>query len=1172
MAVYKSRTLGPGSKVNPKTESMLQPVRGDRVHRPMSLESGKGVKVSRTAGEMAASRVCFEGANDSNTVALNSTTKRSEVTTITDSSNFGMSTFDIVPYPHSYELPDKLPEELPEDIPGEPPIVWIEVTIKCVTDHEEGVCSLMIIQDDVSERENAQIKLSNLTEAQLTIMAETYPRHIIDFFSVSNTNEAPKHVGELASSHQDVTIMFKDIVGFTAMCKERPLPVATFGVQAADVLTFLNQLFTPFDLMCDMHDVQKVETAGDCYIIAAGIIEKELETGFCNIMQEHDPVHSATKVLAFAKNMLSYSKTVVMPHNQQPVVIRIGMHTGPCVSGLIGTKLPKFSILGDTMNTASRLLLAGRNNDPWQSTPGVEIKGKGLMNTFTLEPKDLDFDAKTIFTRISSSPGASPLRSLVLLAKTISRPNGSGRFSRPHPLETPSESQSGRLMMSSMHFRRLTGVSSLNPNGLLPPSPPLVQLTNQGQPQVTGASEAALSSACSQARKFGTRIQAYHWSEDRHLKSRNAAVFQETTNQSLEGKSCPISPALNDTCSSMLHSRHPVVNRPSQKRMDNVARVGALIPHAHKLILDSEQPAADLSRPKETSIFPFLGRAMSDLVHCSSLGSGRSSFSDTVNLAADDQAPMLVPYQDPTQRKAPMHPPDQVPTQRQAPILAPDQAPSQAPSQAPTYAPNRAPTHAPTHAPDQVPTQAPGQAPSQAPTYAPTHAPNRAPTHAPTHAPNQAPTHAPDQVPTQAPGQAPSQAPTYAPTHAPNRAPTHTPDQAPTHAPDQAPSQAPTYAPTHAPNRAPTHAPTHSPNRAPTHAPTHAPIQAPTQPPTRLPTHPGGGWCPIHCPNTGPRRRSQLRFAPDQAPTHAPNHAPNQAPTQAPDQVPTLAPDQAPTHAPNQAPNQAPTQPPGQAPTQALDQPPTLAPDQAPTHAPNQAPNQAPTQALDQPPTLAPDQAPNQAPTQAPTYVPMHTLNQAPTQSQAPDQAPTHALMHAPDQAPTQSQAPNQAPTLAPDQAPNQAPTHAPTLAPNQAPTQRQKTVELALKYAETECAIVTVKSRLVRARSVEMADRTLWSSADGQAELARSMSVVARSSMLWTGRPSYGSGSNSLNKTVDLAGQKMVGPECNRRAPRKQNSAQSLVFLAKIIAPHNSVSILEPMAEEHTGKVEVLF
>jgi ubiquitin carboxyl-terminal hydrolase 48 len=56
-------------------------------------------------------------------------------------------------------------------------------------------------------------------------------------------------------------------------------------------------------------------------------------------------VANAARIMEFAKAMLRESRPVIMPHNQEPVQLRIGIHTGPLVSGLVGAKMPKFTLL-----------------------------------------------------------------------------------------------------------------------------------------------------------------------------------------------------------------------------------------------------------------------------------------------------------------------------------------------------------------------------------------------------------------------------------------------------------------------------------------------------------------------------------------------------------------------------------------------------------------------------------------------------------------------------------------------------------------------------------------------------------------------------------------------------------------------------------------------------------
>ena len=79
-------------------------------------------------------------------------------------------------------------------------------------------------------------------------------------------------------------------------------------VEPKQVMTFLNQLFTKFDNLVDYFGVQKVETAGDCYITACGILSNE--EGFSVVGEQHDAQDSAHRVMAFAKSIMEASKEV----------------------------------------------------------------------------------------------------------------------------------------------------------------------------------------------------------------------------------------------------------------------------------------------------------------------------------------------------------------------------------------------------------------------------------------------------------------------------------------------------------------------------------------------------------------------------------------------------------------------------------------------------------------------------------------------------------------------------------------------------------------------------------------------------------------------------------------------------------------------------------------------
>uniref|UniRef100_A0A8C5AS57 Guanylate cyclase n=1 Tax=Gadus morhua TaxID=8049 RepID=A0A8C5AS57_GADMO len=137
---------------------------------------------------------------------------------------------------------------------------------------------------------------------------------------------------------EEVTVYFSDIVGFTTLCHySTPM----------EVVDMLNDIYKNFDSILDHHDVYKVETIGDAYMVASGLPR-------CNGNRHAvDIAHMALDILAFVG-------TFQLQHLPGiPLWIRIGVHSGPCAAGVVGNKMPRYCLFGDTVNTASRMESTG---------------------------------------------------------------------------------------------------------------------------------------------------------------------------------------------------------------------------------------------------------------------------------------------------------------------------------------------------------------------------------------------------------------------------------------------------------------------------------------------------------------------------------------------------------------------------------------------------------------------------------------------------------------------------------------------------------------------------------------------------------------------------------------------------------------------------------------------
>ncbi|HWU89468.1 MAG TPA: adenylate/guanylate cyclase domain-containing protein, partial [Kofleriaceae bacterium] len=211
-------------------------------------------------------------------------------------------------------------------------------------------------QELVAEKQTSERLLLNVLPAPIADRLKTGESLIVDRFEA-------------------VSVLFADIVGFTAVA-QRTSP--------EELVTMLNDLFSTFDKLAEQHGLEKIKTIGDAYMVVAGIPQP---------VADH-AVAIAHMAIDMIRVVEDYSRRTKMN-----LSIRVGIHTGSVVAGVIGTKKFIYDLWGDTVNTASRMESTGvpgriqvseatrkllEDQFELEERGPIEVKGKGTMPVFLL--------------------------------------------------------------------------------------------------------------------------------------------------------------------------------------------------------------------------------------------------------------------------------------------------------------------------------------------------------------------------------------------------------------------------------------------------------------------------------------------------------------------------------------------------------------------------------------------------------------------------------------------------------------------------------------------------------------------------------------------------------------------------------------------------------------------
>lgn len=218
-------------------------------------------------------------------------------------------------------------------------------------------------------------------------------------FSTLGMDFSPTTRALYAESVKDVVIIFTDIVGFSRL---------SMNLSPIKVMDMLQNLFSRFDELCDVHGVLKLETIGDAFICATNLLDAD----------DDGVQDAAMRALAMAKDMIIEATHCKIPCPEaassfpcteiHTLEIRVGIHVGDVTCGVLGQRMPKFTTCGTAVNMAARMEqtslpscirvtkdfhdLVVDAQDGWMEKEVLPLKNMGEMETYLLKPMESRID------------------------------------------------------------------------------------------------------------------------------------------------------------------------------------------------------------------------------------------------------------------------------------------------------------------------------------------------------------------------------------------------------------------------------------------------------------------------------------------------------------------------------------------------------------------------------------------------------------------------------------------------------------------------------------------------------------------------------------------------------------------------------------------------------------